>query len=329
MEAILKLCLIGMASGVGVIAFRARADLEVSAAVRIHAAADFYGPLAPDGTWIKVGTYGRCWRPAGVAAGWQPYCYGHWVWTDCGWYWASDEPWGWACYHYGYWIDDPSYGWVWIPGIEWAPAWVSWRVGGGYIGWAPLGPRGVVAGSRSFVFVAAARFERPIRPSTVIANDSAILSRTTVINNIKQETRRIGAGGRQRVVVNEGPGLAEIPTASRQRIKAVPIGEAARQAAMPAGVSHGPGEVERGSKRTVTRLESPKYAPQTLVRPLVRPERPAPSSSPGFEKKPPTTGPAPAPHWTPTPARPAGSGRGPSEGEGKGHEPEGDPHDKG
>jgi hypothetical protein len=54
--------------------------------------------------------------------------------------WFSDEPWAWAAYHYGRWTYNPYYGWVWIPGYEWAPAWVSWRTGGGYYGWAPLGP---------------------------------------------------------------------------------------------------------------------------------------------------------------------------------------------
>jgi hypothetical protein len=29
---------------------------------------------------------------------------------------------------------------VWVPGYEWGPAWVSWRFGGNYVGWAPLPP---------------------------------------------------------------------------------------------------------------------------------------------------------------------------------------------
>jgi hypothetical protein len=29
---------------------------------------------------------------------------------------------------------------VWVPGRVWGPAWVAWRSGGGYYGWAPLGP---------------------------------------------------------------------------------------------------------------------------------------------------------------------------------------------
>jgi hypothetical protein len=32
------------------------------------------------------------------------------------------------------------FGWVWIPDTVWAPAWVAWSIGGGYCGWAPLGP---------------------------------------------------------------------------------------------------------------------------------------------------------------------------------------------
>jgi hypothetical protein len=38
---------------------------------------------------------------------------------------------------------DPLYGgWYWVPGTVWAPAWVAWRSGPGYIGWAALPPTG-------------------------------------------------------------------------------------------------------------------------------------------------------------------------------------------
>ena len=60
--------------------------------------------------------------------------------TEYGNTWVSEDPWGWACYHYGRWTYNPYYGWIWVPGYEWAPAWVSWRYGGGYAGWAPLAP---------------------------------------------------------------------------------------------------------------------------------------------------------------------------------------------
>ena len=103
----------------------------------------FYSNLSPYGDWISVGADLYGWRPHHVAADWRPYTYGRWEWTDDGWYWASDEPWGWAAYHYGRWYYDDYYGWVWIPGYDWAPAWVEWRYGGDYIGWAPLSPYAV------------------------------------------------------------------------------------------------------------------------------------------------------------------------------------------
>lgn len=219
--------------------FTARADLEVTASVQVHAVADFYTPLAAEGAWIEVGSYGRCWRPTGIAVDWRPYCYGHWVWTDCGWYWASDEPWAWACYHYGSWAYDSAYGWIWVPGIEWAPAWVSWRVGGGYIGWAPLAPRGFRLAGPQFVFVPEARFSEPLRPGMVVVNNTTVFNNTTVVNNVRRETRTLEGGARSKVVVNEGPGVAQLEKGGGRKFRAVPIQEAARQAVMPARMSSG------------------------------------------------------------------------------------------
>ena len=101
----------------------------------------FYENLAPDGEWFPDPTYGWCWTPYDVSDEWRPYYDGRWEYTDYGWSWASNEPWGWATYHYGRWFFDDSYGWVWVPGTEWAPAWVAWRYGDDYVGWAPLPPR--------------------------------------------------------------------------------------------------------------------------------------------------------------------------------------------
>jgi hypothetical protein len=71
------------------------------------------------------------------------YSGGHWAMTDYGWTWVSDYNWGWAPFHYGRWQPLGAHGWCWIPGRIWGPAWVHWRLGGGYVGWAPLPPRGV------------------------------------------------------------------------------------------------------------------------------------------------------------------------------------------
>ena len=41
-------------------------------------------------------------------------------------------------FHYGCWTYTGNYGWLWVPGYEYAPAWVFWRHSEGYCGWAPL-----------------------------------------------------------------------------------------------------------------------------------------------------------------------------------------------
>ena len=100
----------------------------------------FYDALSPYGEWVSVPEWGWCWRPTDVPVGWRPYTYGHWAYTDAGYMWLSDYPWGWAPFHYGRWTYDPFYGWVWVPGDVWAPAWVAWRWGDDWCAWAPLPP---------------------------------------------------------------------------------------------------------------------------------------------------------------------------------------------
>jgi len=101
----------------------------------------FYDQLAPYGHWENVDLYDWVWKPYGTRPGWRPYSDGYWVYTEYGWTYQADNDWGWAVYHYGRWIYLDYYGWVWVPGTEWAPAWVAWRNGDNYIGWAPLPPQ--------------------------------------------------------------------------------------------------------------------------------------------------------------------------------------------
>ncbi|MCS1408493.1 MAG: hypothetical protein M2R45_01668 [Verrucomicrobia subdivision 3 bacterium] len=103
----------------------------------------FYNELSPYGTWIHMNNYGWVWQPtaATVNVNWRPYYdRGHWIYTDAGWYWHSDYPWGWAPFHYGRWSLEAEHGWVWVPGIVWAPSWVSFRYTDAHCGWAPLPP---------------------------------------------------------------------------------------------------------------------------------------------------------------------------------------------
>jgi hypothetical protein len=103
----------------------------------------FYDNVGPDGNWVEVADYGYCWQPSIAVSNskWRPYSDGYWAYTDVGWTWVSNEDFGWATYHYGRWTRLRDRGWFWVPGREWGPAWVSWRTGGDYIGWAPLPPR--------------------------------------------------------------------------------------------------------------------------------------------------------------------------------------------
>jgi hypothetical protein len=105
----------------------------------------FWEQLYPYGDWVQIPSYGWCWSPA-VARntyGWRPYAdAGRWVFTDDGWFWQSDYPWGDCTFHYGRWMDYPGYGWVWVPDNVWGPAWVCWRQDEAdeVCGWAPLPP---------------------------------------------------------------------------------------------------------------------------------------------------------------------------------------------
>lgn len=100
----------------------------------------FYDRLAPYGEWEENADHGWVWSPSGVDADWRPYSDGQWIYTaDRGWYWHSDVAWSWAAHHYGRWVSLEQR-WLWVPGYEWASAWVAWRHGGGYVGWAPLPP---------------------------------------------------------------------------------------------------------------------------------------------------------------------------------------------
>src|SRR5213080_1835680 len=89
-------------------------------AARADVSVDFFYNNLSGGNWIEVEGYGYGWQPDVAVSdpNWRPYADGYWAYTD--------------------------YGWIWFAGtdLDWGPAWVSWRTGGDYIGWAPLPPRG-------------------------------------------------------------------------------------------------------------------------------------------------------------------------------------------
>lgn len=205
------------------------------AVVVIQSDDDFYAPLSAYGQWVDAGSFGRCWRPAQVEAGWRPYANGHWELTDNGWYWESDEPWAWATYHYGRWEMTSDYGWIWIPQTEWAPAWVSWRSGGGYVGWAPLPVErpgisiDVVIAPERFCFVEEAHMHDPVRPTTVIVNNTTIINQTVVINKTTIVNK---------VVVNQGPRSDEVERVSGRKFQTVALKDLRQRDEEPVAEKH-------------------------------------------------------------------------------------------
>lgn len=160
----------------------------------------FYDELSPYGHWVDYSNYGYIWIPD-VRREFTPYATnGHWVMTDYGWTWVSDYRWGWAPFHYGRWDYDDYYGWFWVPDNEWGPAWVSWRSGNGYYGWAPMRPGMNIHNSFNdnyrdigrWNFVRDRDFGRRDIDRYFInrGNYTTIINNTTVINNTTTDRRR-------------------------------------------------------------------------------------------------------------------------------------------
>lgn len=228
----------------------------------------FNNTLTPYGSWVNVEGYGQCWRPTAVIydAGWSPYCdRGHWVNTDCGWYWDSEYAWG-VTFHYGRWFRNPHLGWCWYPDTVWGPSWVAWRSGGNYCGWAPLPPfavfrpgagffyRGVGVGmdfdfglgADCFVFVSPDHFcdRHPRSFSLERERVTRIFHQTTIINHYDVN----GHG-----IVNRGFGVERITTATHHPIETVRLsalpnagrqgwrGEGFEQTLHPATANYHPG----------------------------------------------------------------------------------------
>ncbi len=312
MKTALKCLLLSLTGLLTVATPRVSADLEISASVTITAEADFYEPLTPHGAWVEVNSYGRVWRPSGITVEWRPYTTGEWVWTDYGWYWQSDEPWAWATYHYGRWTYHPRHHWVWVPGREWAPAWVSWRSGGGHIGWAPLPPRGGITfragiSGPDFIFVQTSRFRQPIRPNTVIINNTTIINNTRVIVQEPARERRNVNGSQREVIINQGPPLKDVEKATGRKEQPVTIQQAAARTAVPEAVRSRPAKAPDNQpppeRKNPDKKDQPAPKPNLpkdpatpeSPKPAPPPERPAPPV-PGERKPvPPPESPKPRP----------------------------------
>jgi hypothetical protein len=202
--------------------------------------ATFQGELSAYGMWIQTAQYGTVWVPS-VATGnpsWQPYCDGgHWIYTDMGWYWNSQYPWGGIAFHYGRWTRLEGSGWAWVPDYTWGPSWVCWRhdEADGLFGWAPLPPgarfvagqglffNGRVAAdidfglrANDFVFCAYGHLlDRNFRPYIVPRERVAAIFRRSVVSN-----RYTVVNGRMGV---EGLGRERMSVLTHNDLRPVPV----------------------------------------------------------------------------------------------------------
>jgi hypothetical protein len=193
--------------------------------------AEYEHDLGSYGHWVQT-EYGRSWAPDNRPPDWQPYTVGYWQPTDQGWCWVpqgEESNWGMITYHYGRWYLNPSYGWVWVPGTVWAPAWVAWRQGDGYCGWTPLPPQ-----CGEGVNVNVAVIDRYCPPTRYVycderymaepggyrhyeRNNVTIIRRTTNITNITYVDNR---------VINRGVPVRDVEARSGRRIEAVQLAHA-------------------------------------------------------------------------------------------------------
>ena len=228
----------------------------------------FYDELSYYGDWINNPDYGYVWRPD-VGSDFRPYyTNGRWAMTSYGNTWVSDYEWGWAPFHYGRWFYDDYDGWIWTPDTEWGPAWVDWRSGSGYYGWAPLGPRinininigrrynaphnhWVFIPQRCIYYPSYSRYWEPRRNVYIYNN-------TTIINNVYIN---------RNVRYNSGPRVEDIRRATRQNVPVYRIADNSRP---------GSTRVEKDAisiYRPDVRKDDRSSAPKSIASSSARPSR--------------------------------------------------------
>ncbi|KIA91244.1 hypothetical protein OC25_22515 [Pedobacter kyungheensis] len=165
----------------------------------------FYDELSPYGTWIQDPQYGYVWRPDVDQSDFRPYySNGRWAMTEYGNTWVSNYDWGWAPFHYGRWVINSYRQWIWLPDTTWGPAWVDWRSGDGYYGWAPMAPtisinlsfgRRYVVPEFCWNFIPQRNIYISSFPRYDYGRNNVYIRNTTIINNTYVYNRRSYYGG--------------------------------------------------------------------------------------------------------------------------------------
>jgi len=226
----------------------------------------FYDELANYGDWISSNDYGYVWRP-NVNRDFRPYySNGHWAMTNYGNTWVSDYQWGWAAFHYGRWFYDDYDGWIWLPDTNWGPAWVNWRTGSGYYGWAPLGPNisiNINMGRKHYtpdnywVFIPQRHIYNPSYSSYWEPRRNVyIIQNTTIINNVYSN---------RNVSYNYGPGVDDVRRATKRDVAVYRISDDRRPGATR--ISNDAVSIYRPDITKDDRNAAPRYSTTTSPRP--------------------------------------------------------------
>ncbi len=191
----------------------------------------FYDELGPYGSWVEYPPYGYVWVPR-LGSQFEPYSTGgHWIYTDNGWSWFSEYSWGWAPFHYGRWFFDDYHGWLWIPGNEWAPAWVTWGYYNDYYCWAPVGP-GV---SHYENYRPPHRYWHFVHSKNITENNvnNYVVNNTTIINNVTNITIINNTNTNNNITYNQGPKREEVERATQKKVMTVPVKESSKPVTAP------------------------------------------------------------------------------------------------
>ena len=270
------------------------ASVTIAALTPAHAqvSAEFQSALEPYGSWQPHPRFGEVWVPYDLPPGWRPYTYGRWVYTEeWGWYWVSDEEeadWGWVAFHYGRWAHDRRLGWFWVPGDEWGPAWVDWRRGDDYVGWAPLPPDEVVYeydnNPSYWIFLPPRYLVAPrVRTYFLPPQRTIVVFRRTVIVN--RTVRLEHSDHRGRFAVNPGIAPGIVAAASRRpiqtfhvqpRVLASTQGVAGAVQVRPQDLNRTGQRHQRGQPRPggPSQLQATVQPTQTVVQPVARVPQP-------------------------------------------------------